>query len=175
MNTPITYCYSDSYFVTCMSHQKLTVMKKNSIIGLLLFIFAFAGQSQKIYSVENLKQTSQEDLNTYLDKALKLKKDGKTVTIVGGSILGTTAIAVVTIGKQMDLGVVLLGFVGGLAGLGTMAVGISMNVTGKKRIERINTIKNTAYDGFKIDLKPCAQYNFVTQNYQPGITLRIKF
>ena len=75
----------------------------------------------------------------------------------------------------MDLGVVVVGFIGGLAGLGTMAVGIPMNVTGKKRVERINTIKNTAYDGIKIDLKPCAQYNLATQNYQPGVTLRISF
>ena len=44
-----------------------------------------------------------------------------------------------------------------------------------KEVERINTIKNTAYDGIKIDLKPCAQYNLVPQNYQPGLTLRIKF
>ena len=52
-------------------------MKKITIISLVLFLFTFTVQSQKIYSVENLKQASQEDLNTYLDKALKLQKDGK--------------------------------------------------------------------------------------------------
>jgi hypothetical protein len=56
-----------------------------------------------------------------------------------------------------------------------MAVGIPMNVTGKNRVERINTIKSTAYDGVKIDLKPYAQFNPATQNYQPGVTLRIRF
>lgn len=125
--------------------------------------------------MESLEKLSQEELNIYLDEALKLKKNGKTVTIVGGSILGATTISVILIGNSMDLGVVVVGFIGGLAGLGTMAVGIPMNVTGKKRVERINTIKNTAYDGIKIDLKPCAQYNLATQNYQPGVTLRISF
>ncbi len=72
------------------------------------------------------------------------------MNIVGGSILGATAITSVVFADQLEMGVVVLAFFGGLAGLGTMAVGIPMNVTGKKRIERINTIKNTAYDGIKI-------------------------
>lgn len=150
-------------------------MKLILTIIVLFFIFNLASQAQEKYSMESLEKLSQEELNIYLDEALKLKKNGKTVTIVGGSILGATTISVILIGNSMDLGVVVVGFIGGLAGLGTMAVGIPMNVTGKKRVERINTIKNTAYDGIKIDLKPCAQYNLATQNYQPGVTLRISF
>ena len=150
-------------------------MKLILTIIVLFFIFNLASQAQEKYSMESLEKLSQEELNIYLDEALKLKKNGKTVTIVGGSILGATTISVILIGNSMDLGVVVVGFIGGLAGLGTMAVGIPMNVTGKKRVERINTIKNTAYDGIKIDLKPCAQYNLATQNYQPGVTLSIRF
>ena len=148
-------------------------MKKFSIIGLLLFVFSFTSLAQKIYSVENLEQASQEDLNTYLDKALKLKKDGKTVTIAGGVLLGAGITIMLLSSNDWEMmgkgsAVVLVGF-------GTMAVGIPMKITGKKRVERINTIKNTAYDGIKIDLKPCAQYNLATQNYQPAVTLRIRF
>ena len=150
-------------------------MKSILTIIALFFVFNLASQAQEKYSMESLENLSQEELNAYLDKALKLKKDGKTVNIVGGSILGATALSVIVIGNKMDLGVVVVGFVGGLAGLGTMAVGIPMNVTGKKRIERINTIKSTAYNGISIDLKPSAQYNFITQNYQPEIILRISF
>jgi len=150
-------------------------MKSILTIIALFFFFNLASLAQGKYSVENLEKLSQEELKIYLDEALKLKKDGKTVTIVGGSILGATTISVILIGGSMELGVVAVGFIGGLAGLGTMAVGIPMNVTGKKRVERINTIKNTAYDGIKIELKPCAQYNLATQNYQPGVTLRINF
>ena len=150
-------------------------MKSFLTIIVVFFFFNLASLAQEKYSMENLEKLSQEELNIYLDEALKLKKNGKTVTIVGGSILGATTISVILIGNSMDLGVVVVGFIGGLAGLGTMAVGIPMNVTGKKRVERINTIKNTAYDGIKIDMKPCAQYNLATQNYQPGVTLRISF
>ena len=150
-------------------------MKSILITIALFFFFNLVSLAQEKYSVENLEKLSQEELKIYLDEALKLKKDGKTVTIVGGSILGATTISVILIGGSMELGVVVVGFIGGLAGLGTMAVGIPMNVTGKKRVERINTIKNTAYDDIKIELKPCAQYNLATQNYQPGVTLRISF
>ena len=150
-------------------------MKSILTIIALFFVFNLACQAQRKYSLDSLEKHTQEELNIYLDEALKLKKNGKTVTIVGGSILGATALSVIVIGNKMDLGVVVVGFVGGLAGLGTMAVGIPMNVTGKKRIERINTIKSTAYDGIKIDLEPCVQYNLATQNYQPGVTLKISF
>ena len=93
-------------------------MKRISIIGLLLFIFAFAGQSQKIYSVENLKQSSQEDLNTYLDKALKLKKDGKTVTIVGVATLGTHVLYGLLLGDNPSTGATVVAIFTGFAAFG---------------------------------------------------------
>ena len=148
---------------------------KKIIIVLILFFSVLASQAQKKYSQENLERLSQEELDSCLNNAVKLQISGKTTTIVGGATLGVTAISVILIGKSMELGVVVVGFIGGIAGLGAMATGISMKITGKKRVERINTIKNTAYDGIKIDLKPCAQYNLATQNYQPAVTLRIRF
>ncbi len=149
-------------------------MKKITITGLLLFLIVLTAQSQKIYSVENLKQASQDDLNTYLYKALKLKKDGKTVTIIGSAALGAAIIWGILDPLDHELGTVLEAGILGIAGISTMIVGISMNVSGKKRIERINTIRNTSYDGIRIDLKPCVQYNFASQSYQPAIKLRIK-
>ena len=157
--------------------KKLILIFLLSVVYLLLFLFTFAGQSQKIYSVENLEQASQEDLNTYLDKALKLKKDGKTVTTVGAVTLGADVLfgTIMILGDYGGMGEAAVFMFTGFAALGTLAVGIPMRITGKKRVERINTIKNTAYDGIKIDLKPCAQYNLVTQNYQPRVTLKIRF
>ena len=150
-------------------------MKEISIIGLLLFLFTFTGLSQKIYSVENLEQASQEDLNTYLDDSLKLKKDGKTVTIIGAAALGAAVLWGITGPLDHELGTVLEAVIIGIVGIAAMLVGITMNVTNNKRVERINTIKDTAYDGVKIDLKPCAQYNLASQNYQPVVTLRVRF
>ena len=150
-------------------------MRKYIIIGLLSILLASTSQAQKIYSQENLEQASQQELNNYLDKALKLKKDGKTVTIVGASALGVAVIWGIADPLDHEIGTVLEAGITGIAGIASMIVGISMNVTGKNRVERINTIKNTAYNGIFIEIKPCTQYNLMTQNYQPGVTLGIMF
>ena len=73
------------------------------------------------------------------------------------------------------MGTFVIGFLTGMAGLGVTAVGIPMKITGKKRVERINAVKNTAFNDIRINLQPCAQYNLATQNYQPGLTLNIRF
>lgn len=156
-------------------------MKTISFAILFVIAINLAGlaQSEKPYSVENLKKASQEELDVYLDKAMKLQKSGKTVTIIGGSILGGTALTVagMAIADEGDwaLAAAVVVFFGGVAGLGTMAVGIPMKATGKKRVERIHSIKGTAFDDIKLDVLPSAQYNLASQNYQPGVTLRIRF
>ena len=146
---------------------------------ILLFCFALAVYAQDPYSQENLENLSQEELGIYLDKALKLQKSGKTVTIVGGSILGATAVTIagmaLVASGDWALAAVVVAFFGGLAGVGTMAVGIPMNITGKKRVERINSLRTTAFNSINFKLEPCGQYNCYTQSYQPGVTLRITF
>ena len=105
-------------------------MKKNSIICLLLFLFAFAGQSQKIYSVENLEQASQEDLNTYLDKALKLKKTGKYLSI-GGPITAAAGfgLTAATFGEPgFGEEIVSLFLIIGVAGLIAPVVGLKLTI-----------------------------------------------
>ena len=154
-------------------------MKTIINIILLLFCTALLSHAQKPYSKENLENLKQEELDIYFNKAVKLQKSGKTVTIIGGSILGATAITIATMAivDQGDWALAAAGvaFLGGVAGVGTMAVGIPMNITGKKRVERINEIKSTTSNGIRFDLKPIAQYNYYTRNYQPGISLRIRF
>jgi hypothetical protein len=150
-------------------------MKTILAIILLFFIFNLASQAQGKYSLESLGNLSQEELNIYLDEALKLRKNGKIVTIVGGVALATAVVWGITDPLDHELGTVLEAGIVGILGLGTMAVGIPMIISGKNRVERINTIENTAYNSISIDLKPCINYNFITQNYQPGATLRISF
>ena len=114
-------------------------------------------------------------MNIYLDEALKLKKNGKTVTIIGGSAFVAGVVWVFLDPLEHEIGTVLEGGILSIAGLCTMAVGIPMIITGKKRVERINTIKSTAYNGISIDIEPCTHYNFINQDYQPGIKFRIRF
>lgn len=150
-------------------------MKSILTIIVVFFVFNMASLAQEKYSMENLEKLSQEELNIYLDEALKLKKNGTTVTIVGGAALTAAVIWGITDPLDHELGTVLEAGIMGIAGLGTMAVGIPMRITGKKRVKRLNTIKSTVYNGISIDIKPQAQYNLITHNYQPGVTLRISF
>ncbi len=154
-------------------------MKKITITTLLLFIVSFAVQAQKNYSLESLEKASAEELNTYLNKAIKLQKSGKTVNIVGCSILGATAVTIggIAIADKGDwaLGAAAIGFLGGLAGIGTLAVGIPMNITGKNRVKRVKKVQETVFNDADIDLQPCIYYNLLTQDYQPGAALRIRF
>jgi hypothetical protein len=154
-------------------------MKKITFVYLLLFCIILNGMAQKPYSEAHLQNLSQEELEPYLVKARKLQKTGKTVNIVGGSILGGTAATILGMAIIDDgdwaLAAAVVAFFGGVAGVGTLAVGIPMNVTGKKRVERINALINTTFHGQKIELTPCTQYNQFSQKYQPGVTLRLSF
>jgi hypothetical protein len=94
----------------------------------------------KKYSDTNSKQASPEDLKIYLDKAKKLEKDGKTLTIVGGLALAAALIWGITDPLGHELGTLLEAGIVGFAGLGSMAVGITIRIIGRIRVKRINTI-----------------------------------
>jgi hypothetical protein len=152
-------------------------MKEFTIIILFVFLVIQLSHAQKKYSLENLEKASQEELDVYLNKALKLQKTGKTFNIVGVSCLGT-AIGAIILGATTDFddwGVIGICMITIPAGGASLAIGIPTNLTGKNRVERINTIKGITYFDASIDLSPCVQYNPAAQNYQPGIALRIRF
>ena len=151
-------------------------MKKFTLLVSFLLLFTISGfaQKQKIYSVTNLEQASQEDLNIYLDKALKHKKNGKTVTIVGASALGVSIIYII-IDPAMALMSGLNVFYLGVPAIVTTTVGAIMLTKGSARVKRINKIKKTANYGIMIDLKPCVQYDLATQDFQPSVSVRISF
>ena len=138
----------------------------------ILCLFVSTITAQKPYSLENLKTLSMEELDLYYNKALKNQRTGKVLTIVGGSL---GAVGLITATKAHDLGTMVVGAIAALSGGALMAVGIPVSITGKKRVERINAITSTAMINISFDLKPNAQYNLMTQNYQPGITLKISF
>lgn len=152
-------------------------MKKFAIVSLSLLLVCLVGQAQQKYSLESLEKLSQEELENYHNKSVKLQKAGKTVNIVGGAILGTGVLTAGTLAmfEDADMGVGAALICLGIPGLSILMVGIPMNITGKKRVEKINTIKNTVFRDVNIDLKPSIQYNIATQNYQPAIALIIRF
>lgn len=154
---------------------KINIMKKLTLIILLFSLTHAACFAQAKYSRENLEKSTQDELANYLNEANKLQKSGRTVTIVGGSILVATLPIAAMVGyNDWDAGGAAL-IVGGVVGIGTLAIGIAMISTNKKRIKLINSIRNSRLHGINIDLRPGVQYNFAAQNYQPGIVLRIRF
>lgn len=150
-------------------------MKKKLTIGLFLIMLAFTCQAQKIYSKEKLVKASTEDLNFYLEKAQKLKKTGGTLSIAGPVIFisGYGLASAAWSGGTQALWAIGYGML--IAGPIVTLVGLPMLIIGSSRIKNINDIKSTAFNCIKMDLAPSGIYNYATQNYQPGITLRIRF
>ncbi len=154
-------------------------MKKIAFTFLLLFCFSLAGMAQKPYSIENLQSLSQEDLGLYQLGAQKLQNTGRTLNIIGVSSLGTTVVAGI-LGSDWGFGVdswslIIIGGSGILLGGASLVVGIPMNLTGKKRVEKINSLTNKAFHEVKLEIMPVADYNQLVQKYQAGITLRLSF
>ena len=117
------------------------------------------------------------ETDTELIRALKLQKTGRTLNIVGGASLGVVVVSGI-LGGPVGVDTWALIIIGGgamIIGGTSFAIGIPMNIIGKKRVAQINSIKNTAYNGITLDLKPCAQYDLITQTYQPAVMLRISF
>ena len=71
-------------------------MRNFRLIVLLLLIAPVTCGAQNEYALENLEAYSQDELDMYLDNALKRQKTGRVLIIVGGSILGATAISIGT-------------------------------------------------------------------------------
>ena len=148
-------------------------MNKILAIGLFLILLTSVSQAQKIYSTGNLEQSSQEELNAYLDKAINLRQTGKTLTIIGGVTTGVAGLYLIS-GKG-GLGEFAIASLSGLGGLSLMTGGIITRTTNSKRIERINEIMKPASASLRIYLIPDIQYNSFTQNYFPGVGIRITF
>jgi len=118
-------------------------------------------------------------------RAFSHRNIGRSVMIVTGCVIIPTVIASCLILNDLansELGwfnpsSLVKGFLLaiGAAELSAMMLGIIVNQTGIKELERIRSRKNNAFNGVALDLKPSVQYNPMTQNYQPGVTLRIRF
>ena len=143
-------------------------MKSILATGLLLILFVCTSHAQSVYSVKNLEQSSQEDLALYLEKALKLKKTGKVLSIAG-SATTVAGFLIVGIGGEAAF---YPGFPMMLIGLPVTMLGLPILATGASRIKKISRVSNGA---ITIDLSPCTIYNYNSQNYQPGIKFCLNF
>ena len=154
-----------------MDNKKPKIMKKIVLVGVFFILLAMACQAQSIYTMQNLKQASQENLDSYLKKAHKLKKAGAVVTITGSTLILTGIILVST--NQESAGYV--GIYTTLVGLPIAVIGLPILITGSSRVKKINKIRNLVSDEIYFEIAPCSFHDNLAQNYQSGITLRLRF
>ena len=148
---------------------------KNTFTLIFLFIFLSSVNGQNQYSSENLQKANEEELQELLLKAQKQKKVGTVMSIAGpastvtGLLLWNAAWSGSTAGSATLGGVMMIG------GAITTIVGVLIMINGSSAVKRINEIISTNSSTIKLDLKPSAHYNLITQNYQPVITLCLRF
>lgn len=150
-------------------------MKKISATGFLIILISLSGYSQGTYSKQKLEKASQEDLDLYLGKALKLKKAGSILTIAGpasfltGVVFAGASMAGGTEGMyKFGLGMVF-------AGMGATAAGIPILITGSTRVKKVKKAMSKSGGIASINMIPCGLLNFESQKFQPGIRLKIMF
>jgi hypothetical protein len=85
-------------------------MKNFMIIILLLSSVHITCYAQTKYSLENLEKASQEELDIYLNKSLKLQKAGKILTISGAVTSGVSLLAIIVANSQEGEGMEALFF-----------------------------------------------------------------
>jgi len=146
------------------------MIKKVSFIALLIIVFAINSQGQGLYSKQNLEKASIEDLSLSLTKAQKLKKTGVVISILGSS--GVIAGILLMAGGESTG---YFGFGMFFGGVACAAIGIPILLTGSSRVKKTSEVWNDKYNTVRMELVPCSQYNYQTQNIQPGISLKIRF
>lgn len=149
-------------------------MKSVIIIAVTLFTLCLAAQAQRPYSYEYLQKASAEEVDLLYNKALKHQKAGRILNISGVSLLGGSALGIAAFASSMGMAAILFVFPI-TAGVVALAVGIPINLTAKGRLETIDALRRTALRNVSLELLSAPQYNYVSQNYEPAITLRICF
>ena len=147
------------------------------VIGVVFMLIAFTNQAQNLYSQQNLRQATAEELNQLLVKAEKTKKTGAILSI-GGPITSVAGLAMFSaswagnFGGSFTAGAGLIMFFGGI---GATVVGLPILITGSSRIKRIKDLKANSSGAINIELVPCRFTNLLAQSSQPGVSIRIRF
>lgn len=136
-----------------------------------------AGNAQGTYSLRNLQQLSNEELNLYYQKAVNLERKGETFAITGAAagLIGILGGAALNDDCSSDGTRVLCVTAATLmaGGVAATIIGFTMYMTGISRIDKIRKIQFS--NSFQLELIPGGFYCSYPQNYTSGITLRITF
>jgi hypothetical protein len=131
------------------------------------------------YSYQNLKNSSPQELNLYLEQAQKQKKNGIILSVVGsvlaisGGALAAENFSLSSSAEEdfrLSAGLIMI-----LGGGVTTIVGLAKLSLNSSRINMIEDIKTGSSETVYVEMSPCTYYNLNTQNYHPGIKLSIRF
>lgn len=143
---------------------------------LLLFFLIFTGvtaNAQRLYSNENLQQSSDQELEVYLKNAEKQKRNGFIFAAVGGgAMLGTIALASSSGDFYDAIGIALIGTIVGTTFTG---IGIGKVLSNSGKIRRINKIKDSRASMITLNLLPDFRYDKTSNNTSAGLKLSIAF
>jgi hypothetical protein len=150
-------------------------MKKNLSVISLFIVLSLSGHAQGIYSKQNLAKASREDLELYLDKAVKITRAGAIFSIAGSaSFVSGLVIAGSSSGRgteesyRFGLGLTVAGFC-------SSVIGLPILITGTSRIGKVIEAKNASKETASINLAPSTNYNYETHKFQSGVKLKIIF
>lgn len=154
-------------------------MKKVLFISIFCLFFVGISHGQKMYSFENLEQSTPENLETYLTFAKKQKKTG-AILLKTGLLTAGTGFVVAALSYDNDewIGINTGTAIGAwmcILGTGAALVGLPILISGSSRIKRINEVisRNSAH--FPVEIIPSCFYDNIAQHQQYGATIRIKF
>ncbi|APG60517.1 hypothetical protein [Christiangramia salexigens] len=140
----------------------------------ILVFLLFAGvtcNAQRLYSVENLQQSSPEELNIYLETAKQQKKTGVLYTAIGGA---TMVGSIVMMGEE-SYGGFFFGLLGSLGGATFTGIGIGKIAVNSNRIKRINNLQESAIAKAKLQITPDLQYYKFTGTHSTGMRFVMSF
>ena len=149
-------------------------MKRIISLLLLFFLFTTIIYAQRTYSEANLRQASPEELIASLKKSQQLKKTGAAFSIAGPIIFG---IGIIKAASEEPGSYSISDETGMIIMAGTIStfVGLPILITNSSRVKRITRIMNENSQTFFFELAPCSFQNCLSNNYQPGVTMRIRF
>jgi hypothetical protein len=150
-------------------------MKKTGLIGFLIILFSLTSHAQGLYSKQNLSKASEKDLELYLEKALKTTRTGALFSVAGSAsfVTGILVAGIRSSGGSEETYRFGLGLA--FAGFCSSVIGLPILISGTARIKKVTDAKNALKVTTSVNLGPSTFYNYETQNFQPGIRLRIVF
>jgi len=149
-------------------------MKKAGLLIVLSVLITVNTVAQKVYSEENLNKASDLELDSYLQKALKLKRTGVILSVSGPGIV-LTGLFTAGYGYANSDFLFIAGIIMMWTGAAATLVGIPIWITGSTRVKNVKKAMKSALQSKIINISPRLLHNAYSNTYHAGIGLNFSF